>query len=252
MIRVLSMLTGAVGLVWFILPVFTGRIVNIGNVTGMAVSLCLLVYGVRQDRIHAAVQAGWRSGGAVRVLLAAAGLLAAGIALTALVLTCMIARALFLKPSPEAVAVVLGCEVKGERPSRSLICRMDTAVEYLQAHPDAVCVVSGGKGENEQISEAECMYRYMTAHGIDPVRILREDQSTSTRENLLFSAQILREKGMGTEIAIVTDSYHACRAVLIARKCGLQPGIVAARTPWWLFPTFYVRELYGILYQLLL
>ncbi|MDO5476129.1 MAG: YdcF family protein [Eubacteriales bacterium] len=252
MIRIMSMMAGAAGIIWFILPVFTGRILNIGNMTGMAVSLCLLAYGVWRDRIHVVVWNVWQNGGVPRVLLAAAGGLAVIIALTALVLTCMMVRALFLNPAADAAVIVLGCEVKGERPSLSLTSRMDAAVEYLHARPEAVCVVSGGKGEGEQISEAECMYRYMTACGVEPSRIILEDRSSSTRENLLFSSRILQQRGLGDDVAVVTNDYHACRAVLIARKCGLRPGIVAAGTPWWLFPTFYVRELYGLLYQLFL
>ena len=252
MIRVLSMLTGAVGLVWFILPVFTGRIVNIGNVTGSAVSLCLFFYGLYREKFHALFLRGWQSGFPVRALLTAAGGFLAAAALTAFLLTCMMIRESLRKPATDAVVIVLGCEVKGDRPSLMLTGRMDTAVSVLRARPEAVCVVSGGKGENEMISEAECMFRYMTARGIEPSRILLEDRSTSTRENLLFSSEILRKEGLKTNVAIVTNEFHACRASLIARACGLHPGIVAAGTPWWLFPTFYVRELYGILYQLLL
>jgi uncharacterized SAM-binding protein YcdF (DUF218 family) len=169
-------------------------------------------------------------------------------------------RAALKKPDPDANVIVLGCEVKGERPSRMLTGRMDTAIEYLQEHPGLYCVLSGGRGENEKISEAECMFRYMTGRGISPERLIKEDRSVSTRENLLFSLQKLQEAGLagtaGThaplEIAIVTNEFHACRAGLIARQLGLRAGSVPAASPWWLLPTFYVRELYGLLYQLFL
>lgn len=252
MISVLSMLAGTAGLVWFILPVFTGRIVNIGNVTGSVVSLCLLLYGAHREKLHTLLLRGWQSSIPVRVLLVMAGGFLAAVALTAFLLTCMMIREACRKPSRDAVVIVLGCEVKGEQPSRMLLGRMDTAVRFLRENADTICVVSGGKGENESVSEAVCMFRYMTACGIEPSRILLEDRSTSTRENLLFTSEILRKNGLKTEVAIVTNEFHACRANLIARACGLHPGIIAAGTPWWLFPTFYVRELYGILYQLLL
>jgi hypothetical protein len=154
----------------------------------------------------------------------------------------------------------LGCEVKGDQPSRMLTARLETAIAWLQDHPDVYCVVSGGTGEDEMISEAECMYRYMTAHGIAPERIIREDRSVSTRENLSFSLQKLQEAGLlpasgsmeGAQIAVVTNEFHACRALCIAGDLGIRAGSVPASSPWWLLPTFYVRELYGLLYQIFL
>ncbi len=262
MIRIITALAGAAGIFVFILPVFTGRILNIGNVTGLAVSLCLLAYGIWQSSIHSAVLRGWRAGGVLRGALALAGILLTAIAVTALILTLMIVQSALKKPAPDADVVVLGCEVKGERPSRMLTGRMDTAIDYLKEHPRVYCVLSGGRGENEKISEAECMYRYMTARGIDPGRLIREDRSVSTRENLQFSLQKLKEAGRadafgdnGTadlQIAVVTNEFHACRARLIAKSLGLDAGSVPAPSPWWLLPTFYVRELYGLLYQIFL
>jgi uncharacterized SAM-binding protein YcdF (DUF218 family) len=185
----------------------------------------------------------------------------------------MIVHAALKKPAPDANVILLGCEVKGEKPSRMLKGRMDAAVDYLQEHPGLYCVLSGGKGENEKISEAECMFRYMTARGISPERLIKEDQSVSTRENLLFSLQKLIEAGLiqadgGSEkgsaavfaesarspaqIAVVTNEFHACRARLIAKELGFDTGTVPAASPWWLLPTFYVRELYGLLYQIFL
>lgn len=273
MIRIITVLTGAAGVFVFILPVFTGRILNIGNVTGFAVSLCLLLYGLKQSSIHALIGQGWRAGGLLRGFLLVWGAVLTAIALTALILTCMIVHAALKKPAPDANVILLGCEVKGEKPSRMLKGRMDAAVDYLQEHPGLYCVLSGGKGENEKISEAECMFRYMTARGISPERLIKEDQSVSTRENLLFSLQKLREAGLiqadgGSEkesaavfaesarspaqIAVVTNEFHACRARLIAKELGFDTGTVPAASPWWLLPTFYVRELYGLLYQIFL
>lgn len=271
MIRIITVLTGAAGIFVFILPVFTGRILNIGNVTGFAVSLCLLLYGLRQSSIHALIAQGWRAGGLLRGILLIVGAFLTAIALTALILTCMIVHAALKKPAPDANVIILGCEVKGEKPSRMLKGRMDAAVDYLQEHPGLYCVLSGGKGENEKISEAECMFRYMTARGISAERLIKEDQSVSTRENLQFSLQKLREAGLlqadgdsekesaavsgensgsRAQIAVVTNEFHACRARLIAKSLGVDTGTVPAASPWWLLPTFYVRELYGLLYQI--
>ena len=260
MIRNISVLLGTAGIIAFILPVFTGRIINIGNITGLAVSLAILLYGILQRSIHAVIAQMWKSGGLCRGALVLAGAVICAVALTALVLTCMIIRAALTRPDPSANVIVLGCEVKGDQPSRMLTARLETAIAWLQDHPHVYCVVSGGKGEKEKISEAECMYRYMTARGIAPERIIREDRSVSTRENLSFSLQKLQEAGLlpasgsmeGAQIAVVTNEFHACRALCIAGDLGIRAGSVPASSPWWLLPTFYVRELYGLLYQIFL
>ena len=260
MIRIITALAATAGIFVFILPVFTGRILNIGNVTGLAVSLVLLLCEIGQSHVHAALVQGWKEGGLLRGLLIIAGIVLTAIIVTVLILTGMIVCSALKKPAPDANVVVLGCEVKGERPSRMLTARMDTAIEYLQEHPDLYCVLSGGRGENEKISEAECMFRYMTERGIAPERLIIEDQSVSTRENLRFSLQKLREAGLAgdsgdkdpLDIAIVTNEFHACRAHLIAKKLGLKAGTVPAASPWWLLPSFYVRELFGLLYQIFL
>ena len=96
------------------------------------------------------------------------------------------------KPSSDYL-IVLGAGVNGTTPSQSLQERINAALEYLQTHPDAVCIVSGGKGSGEEISEAECMYRSLTAIGVDPERIWLEDQATSTLENLKFSLNIIEQ-----------------------------------------------------------
>ena len=238
----------------FLVPAAASGIVNIGNVTGFCLSAALFLYGVFRGRIHVFLDAVWSRGGILgRASLVFVCLAAACIAVTALLLTFLMIGYALRRPAEDADAVILGCEVKGNRPSRILTRRMETAIAWLQEHPDARCVLSGGKGDTEMISEAECMYRYMTARGVEPERLLREDRSVSTRENLLFSVKLLEEEG-GTprEIAIVTSEFHQARAGLIAKKLGLRAGAVTASTPLWLLPTFYVRELYGLLYQIFL
>lgn len=249
-----AILAGTAGLVLFLLPVFTGRIVNIGNVTGLIVSSCLLFYGIFQTRLHAAAAGIAGSPGAglpVKWAAGAAGLFLTCVLITAAVLTAMMVRETFRKPPEGAAVIVLGCQVKGDRPSRMLLTRVDAAAGWLEKHPDCLCIVSGGKGEDEEISEAECMRRLLTERGIAQERILLEDRSVSTRENLLFSARLLKEKGLAPRAAIVTSEFHSCRAHLIARSLGLEDGAVPAGSPWWLLPTFYVRELYGLLFQIL-
>ncbi len=252
---ILLTVIGAVGIILFFIPVPAAGIINIGNVTGFCVSAAFFFCGLFHEQIRLFLVTAWSRGGfPVHAVLIIAGAVITGIAVTAMLLTLMMIGYACKKPAADADVIVLGCEVKGERPSGMLTRRMDTAIKWLEEHPDVRCVLSGGKGETEQISEAECMYRYMTAHGIGPERLLKEDRSVSTKENLLFSAGVLEEEDgcAPLEIAIVTSEFHLARANLIAKRLGLHAGSVPAPSTPWIFPTFYVRELYGLLYQILM
>ena len=130
----------------------------------------------------------------------------------------------------EAV-IILGCQVRGEMPSQMLKRRLDAALEVLDENPEAVCVMSGGRGNGEDISEAECMRRYLTAAGIDEARLYAEDKSTSTRENIAFSAEILEKLGISENIMLVTNEFHQYRAYIYARREGLKTGAHSAKTP---------------------
>lgn len=89
--------------------------------------------------------------------------------------------------------VILGAAVYGTEPSPALRDRLDWAILYLEESPDTIAVVSGGQGPDEGISEAQAMKNYLVAHGISEERILMEDQSTSTKENLLYSFSIIEK-----------------------------------------------------------
>ena len=92
-------------------------------------------------------------------------------------------------------------------------------------------------------------YEYLTEHGIAPERIYMEDKSTSTRENIKFSAQIIEQNDLPDGMNIVTNEFHEYRAKRIAEKQGIDTGSIAGSTAWWLLPTYYVREMAGILYE---
>lgn len=116
--------------------------------------------------------------------------------------------------------IVLGAQVRGTQPSRALRKRLDCALEYAQNNPGTVFILSGGQGSDEEISEAQCMYTYMIEHGIDAYRLLLEDRSTSTKENLRFSAELLdKEKN---HIGILSNNFHIHRALLLAETEGYQ------------------------------
>lgn len=141
---------------------------------------------------------------------------------------------------PQAV-IVLGCQIRGETPSTMLAKRCDAALETLSAHPNAVCVVSGGQGKGEDISEAEAMRRYLAERGVPEERIVIEDKSASTRENIRFSAELLKERGIDSAV-IVTNDFHQYRADIYARRNGLTVGHHSNKTPRLNLLNYWVRE----------
>ena len=148
---------------------------------------------------------------------------------------------------PNAI-IVLGAGVNGSTPSLSMCNRLDAALDYL----GALAVVSGGQGEGEDITEAEAMADYLTAHGIDSARIVQEDQSRTTRENLENSFAILRARGYDPAdgVGIVTSEYHLCRAKRMARALGAEPvGIAAETTLPSMRINYFIREAFAAAYM---
>jgi len=141
--------------------------------------------------------------------------------------------------------IVLGAQWKQSGPSYMLRQRLDKAIEYLENNPDTLVIVSGGKGDNEPISEAAGMAGYLEDAGIVPERILQEDASTSTEENLEFSATFL-DPGRD-RVVLVTNNYHVFRAVKIAEKKGYSnvEGLAAKSHPGILLNNI-VREFFAI------
>lgn len=247
-LRIFLFTVAAAGFVWFTAPLLLSVNLNIGNVTGIVVSVLLLLYALFLPRVHRALGQ-WRKRKGMRWLVYGAFVILAFIACLALVESVFMFSAAQRKPQENAVVVVLGCRVYGERASMSLEERLKAALRYLEEHEEAVCIVSGGQGSDEEITEAECMYRYLLEHGIAASRLYKEERSQNTRENLLYSKQLIDENGWEPKIAIVTNEYHMYRAGRIAERFGMEYGAVCGRSAWGMFPTHYVRELYAILYE---
>ena len=239
---------GVLGLIWFLTPYAVGRIMNLGNGTGAVIMALIMAYGAFMPKINQAIKklSAKKIG---KVILTGILVMVAAVILLAGVETAFMIKAATAKPSEDATVVVLGCRAYGSRPSIMLASRLDAAYEYLMEHPDATCIVSGGQGPDESMPEAECMYLYLTEKGIAPERIYQENRSTSTRENLLFSQEIIEAEGLNPEIAIVTNEYHEYRASRVGNDLKMECSAIPSKTPLWLFPTYYMRELYGILYE---
>ncbi len=160
------------------------------------------------------------------------------------VITVLMTGAATQPPTEDATLIVLGALVIGDQPSRMLKGRLDAAADYLTAHPDAHCIVSGGQGPNEDYAEAYVMKTYLVEKkGIDPARIAQEDQSTSTYENIQFSLPILEEKGWNPTLTVATQEFHHYRAKTLVNKLGGQwGGAVNCATPRYLLLNYWVRE----------
>lgn len=169
--------------------------------------------------------------------------------LYALVILTLIIYFALKKPNKKSdILIVLGCKVKGNNPSKSLKRRLDSAYSFLEENESTYCIVSGGKGSDELISEAECMYRYLLKKGISPKRIIKEDNSTNTCENLINSFRIIKAQFSTSNTAVIaTDFYHHFRANIIAKKYGFKiSGAVSSIPSVKTFTLNTLRELVAV------
>lgn len=170
-------------------------------------------------------------------------------------------------PAEEAeYVIILGAQVRGEVPTLVLGARIRAAAEYLQEHPQAIAIASGGKGSGENISEAEAIRRGLVRLGISEDRILLEDMSTSTAENLRFSAEVIQQyekadsetkNGATTDagtvrfipknVVLVTNDFHVFRAVKLAKNLGyIDVSGLGATEFFAVTIQYYVREFFAI------
>ena len=130
--------------------------------------------------------------------------------------------------------------------------RIEAAAKHMENNPDVIAVVTGGKADEVNISEAQCMYNGLTELGISPKRILLEDQATSTAENFRFSVALL-EQELGyvpKNIGVLSSEFHLLRSRLIAKSYDLDVSTVPARTSdTETFFTYFVREIFMVWYD---
>ena len=203
------------GAVFFLLPLGIG-ILHFGMVWPAALLLLCAAWLTWPDFFRRLLRPKW--------LRALAGCVIA-VCMTAILVTLgKMAMAAADRPADgqDCTVVVLGCQVFPDgHPSLMLRGRINAAYDYLTAHPDALCIASGGQGEDEPMSEAQCIRDYLIAAGIDPERIRLEDRSTSTEENMRYSLPMLRSLETDVEsVGIVTNDFHVFRALCLARKNG--------------------------------
>jgi uncharacterized SAM-binding protein YcdF (DUF218 family) len=147
--------------------------------------------------------------------------------------------------------VVLGAGVQGGLVRPLLAARLDRAAALYRRQIAAgfrpVVVTSGGRGPDEPASEAQVMADYLREHGIPDAAILLEDRSTSTRENVRFSAELLAARNLTGPVLLVTSNYHVFRTAILSRRLGLRAEVRGARTAAYYLPNAFLREFIAIL-----
>lgn len=148
----------------------------------------------------------------------------------------------------EEVVIVLGCGLKGDEPNSMLEKRLDKTIEYLNKNPNAMVIVSGGQGSDEPISESEAMRRYLVKNGIDISKIIKEDQSDNTYENIKFTKEVMKENNLKPEkIVIISSKFHLYRAKDIAKRDGINSKFYGSNIVWYDLPTTFIREMISIM-----
>jgi len=153
------------------------------------------------------------------------------------------------KKQPEENAdylIILGAHVNGTIPSRALMSRIMAAYGYLKENPHTKAVLTGGQGRGEEITEALCMQREFLKLGIEETRLLLEDQSTTTKENITFAKKrIEQEREMqDISVVVVTNDFHALRGQWLAKTAGFNKAeSIGTSSSLLMKPHYYTREI---------
>lgn len=231
--QILLITTGAVLLFVFIAPVFDD-VLNIGTAVGIMLGIYPLIVGLSWNKIPVLPRN-------ILCCVYAAAFFAA-----ALLMLWIYFSGKSSKRTADAV-IVLGCSVKDDKPSLSLVKRTMAAYEFLINNNDAVAVLSGGQGPDENISEAQCMFNILTEMGIAADRLILEDKSVNTDENIRFSIKLMNLHNIPLKAAVASSEYHQLRAKMLCKKYGLIAFSCSSKTKPIILPTFLLREVFAVL-----
>ncbi|MBR2287184.1 MAG: YdcF family protein [Clostridia bacterium] len=152
------------------------------------------------------------------------------------------------------VIMILGCMLRRDgTPTPLLQGRLNRAMaferdQFIQTGKHAVFMPSGGQGKNGEITEAHAMSLYLQSRGIPQKRIVEEDRSHNTFQNMLFSKRLISQIFPGARVAFSTTGYHVFRSMLLATRVGLEAEGMGSRTKWYYYPNAYLREILGLVY----
>lgn len=224
-------------------------IFNFGSAVGMGIGVAIILITVFFDKVKAFFKSVWarKLGKAVICLVCIIALV--------IVCYCSVVSVKVLSAAKtdtdipmNTPAILLGCRVEGEKPGRMLQGRIDAAYDYLTENPEAVCILSGGQGWDEKMTEAQAMFNSLTEKGISADRLILEDKSENTKQNIANSKELL---GKVDEVVIITTDFHQYRAAIFADRNGLKAYSYSSDSGVFSLPTNIVREWFTVLKLLL-
>lgn len=234
----------------FIRPT-AANIFNAGNTAGVLVSAFLAFCSIYYEKVFKIIKNICQKKVGKIILIILSVLILLGISLC-IFLSVLMSQAMNNYPPEAKPVIVLGSKLNGDVPSEMLTRRLEAAEKYLKENTGTICVVSGGQGKDESISEAQAMRKYLVNAGISPERITEEDRSVNTNENIRFSKELIKGKTDTDEVVIITDGFHQYRAGFLAEQNGMKAYAVNAQTNPNYVPTYWVREWIGIVKDKLL
>lgn len=238
-VKILVCLLCGAGMVWFFLPALK-RGFGLGSVIGEMICITVMLLTIFYQRIV-------KRGGAYKVLIRLAACFVAVGLFWCTYLTVLMNLAQDKAPPKDTNIILLGAQVYNENHmSLSLASRVDRAYAYLVENENAICIVTGGQGNDEPCTEASVEKKFLMEMGIAEDRIYLEDQSHNTRENILFARDIAEANNLGTEFAVVTQGFHMFRSMQLAESMGLETYSVVSYTDPLLYPGYYGRELLSL------
>ncbi|MGE5373031.1 MAG: YdcF family protein [Solirubrobacterales bacterium] len=170
-----------------------------------------------------------------------AGFIIAGLMICAGIEGSVIGFGMNTQPQQSDAIVILGCRLRGEKPSTFLAARAREGLRLYRQGYAPLIVVSGGKGPGETLSEAGWMRDYLVARGVPERAVLVEDRSHTTEENLRFTAALLSARGKD-HVLIVSNGFHLKRADFYAREAGLRPSFSGVYLTNW---RFLIKQAWG-------
>lgn len=240
-IKILGFIIGILSIIYFcIYGILTG-LTNLFTYFWLVFGILLIMMAANWNRIYKFVKA-WP----IQLKILGGAILGICVVIF-IVAEVMIISYGTTKPRGNAdYVLVLGAQVRGRTPSYNLARRLDKACEYLKENPQTTVILSGGQGVGEEITEAQAMAEYLENKGIAKERMVLEDRSRNTHENMKYSRELMGRQDAQT--VIVTNGFHVFRSIGIAKKQGLTnvEGL-GAPVMWYTIPNMYVREGFAVI-----
>ncbi len=149
--------------------------------------------------------------------------------------------------------IILGCYIGNKGKLLPLLrSRVNKAMRFAWeqeiATGKSVCFVpSGGQGADEVISEGSAIALYLMSHSAEEYEIITEKTSRNTRENFVYSKELIDEQKQNAKVTFITSNYHVLRSGMLARKAGLLAEGLGSDTKWYYWPNAFIREFVAIL-----